>query len=66
MYDSTDYLVAGMWNTLRQMSWQLGQNAKAPKPEAIVLPGMEDKKSVRLGDAMTMEEMDRRLAKYRH
>lgn len=64
-YGSTDYLTVGVWNTLRQMSWQLAQDKKAKRPVDVVLPGMASKSGPQqLGDSMSIEEMDRRLAKY--
>ncbi|MGY4859505.1 hypothetical protein [Cryobacterium sp. AP23] len=65
-YEAADYLLVGVLNTLRGMSWQLGQDRKAPKPEPISIPGMSVKGAPKqLGDSMSIEEMDRRLAKYK-
>lgn len=59
----TDYLLAGVINVLRSMSWQLGGDPKAPKPEKFLLPGMEDdsKLPTLRGDLMPIEELRERL-----
>ena len=59
-------LLAAAVNTLRVMSWQLGGDEKAARPEPILPPGAEpdaDRKVTR-GDVMSIEEMDERLAPY--
>lgn len=66
-YELGDELLAAVINILQSMSWQLGMNDKAPKPEPFLLPGFERPGEGRnLGDVMSIEEMDRRIAeKYR-
>lgn len=63
IYGPTDYLLAGVINLLRSVSWQLGGDAKAPKPERFLLPGMDDddKLPTLRGDLMPIDELRKRL-----
>lgn len=62
-----EHLLAAAVNALRLMSWQLGGDEKAAKPDLIIPPGVEmpSDEQVTRGDVMSIEEMDRRLAPYR-
>lgn len=63
VYTPTDYLLAGLINLTRGMQWQLGGDARAPKPELFRLPGMDDPNQLPTlrGDLMSEEELRRRL-----
>ena len=63
LYTPTDYLLVGVINLLRSMSWQLGGDPKAPKPEKFLLPGMEDEDKLPTlrGDLMPIEDLRERL-----
>lgn len=60
LYDADDYLLLGVLNTLRGMSWQLGGDSKAARPDTILAPGERDPNRSR-GDAMTIDELRKRL-----
>lgn len=57
-------LLNGILNVLRVMSWQLAGDDKAPRPEPELLPGQVPVSDGRVADAMSIEEMEARLAPY--
>lgn len=58
----TEHLLAGAVDQLRGLVWQQG-GGKGPKPKPIPRPGVGPTSSrMRVGDAMTTEEFDRRYA----
>lgn len=60
-YSATDYLIVNAVNILQNMSWQLGNDPKAKKPEPVLLPGMVDETKPRTlwsGSSQTIEEMN--------
>ncbi len=61
---TAEYLLVGVLNQLRHLSWQWGAKEGDPPPEPLLLPGMTGDTSGNLGDLMSIEEMDARLAKY--
>lgn len=63
LYGVTDYLLVSVINSLRMMSWQLGGDPKAPKPDLFTVPGMKDPSDMPTlrGDVMPVEELRRRL-----
>jgi len=67
MWGLPEMLAASMLDELRWLKWSKTKNAgKAsnPPPEPVVRPGVDPKKpaQMRVGDAMTQEEFDRRYA----
>lgn len=63
-YTYTDALLVHVLNTLRVMSWQLGMDEDAPRPEPVLLPGQVAPTDDAGIDRMSIEEMDERLAPY--
>lgn len=57
-FGPTDHLLAAVINILQGMSWQLGNDAKAPKPKPFVLPGQEDDSTMHKGAGRTIEEVN--------
>jgi len=58
-YGYSDQVLVAILNTLRVMSWQLGMDPDAPQPERVLMPGEKPDGQI---DAMSIEEMDARLA----
>lgn len=63
---SESYLLGLVVNLLQAMSWQLGGNPKAPKPEPFLLPGQDAPEGAETvtshrGRGMTVEEVNRIL-----
>jgi hypothetical protein len=55
----SDQVQVAILNTLRVMSWQLGMDPDAPRPERVLMPGEKSDEQI---DAMSIEDMDARLA----
>lgn len=62
-WSTTDYLLVDVLNLLSNISWQLGGDEKAPKPEPILGPGQKPAKTgpTLRGDLMPIEELEARL-----
>ena len=63
-YTYTDALLVDAINMLRVMSWQLGGDPDAPRPDPLLLPGQVAEEDDAGIDRMSIEEMDERLAPY--
>lgn len=64
-FSFSEQLQVAAVNVLRLMSWQYSGDSRAPKPELIKLPGVDDPEPTLIGDVMSIEEMDRRLEPYK-
>lgn len=64
-YETAEYLLIGILNQLRNISWQTGHGKGEKPPEPIYPPGVENpNESKTVGDVMSIDEMDARLAPY--
>lgn len=64
VYSVQDYLLVGILNGIRALTWVTAGNDDNPRPSPLLLPGMVDPEEPLTFGSYSIEEMDERLAQY--